>query len=444
IGSAPLLDSTNRIWFMAGPRPRYAGMPMNTSLNGDTSTLRGRALMSNAFIAKFESKALVRDLPDDPFGLVANLCYFSATGLVRVATNLVAGTQLLKGRDGQVIGVASSGNRFDGLIPPASTYGFHTFFLENQTLQFARTLHELALTHFDLVSHLAPSAIPTASTIHGRFSSQSAICNFQGILWISQYNEVEAYRDGKPMGVSKKLTLLNHVEGLKTLLGPLQTPSGPTMIVAIQKSTGPLFFIATPNGDEMSLKPFGPPEESSDLSSHVLVDSSFFASQTTEDALSQSRRLQNPLWSEPSQTLYFASAFGKAWSANLLGSWKQLLEGNNPALIRNNGDLVIERQYEAAKGFRIVSTGSTKDIRPTWFKSLSVLAELPGGKLICASPQGLVWLRENADSNFQVELEIPLSIGGQVNSYVGQIGSKIFFTVLDSQNSLYLGYVTTP
>ncbi|MDB6129839.1 MAG: hypothetical protein JWM04_946, partial [Verrucomicrobiales bacterium] len=42
IGSAPLLDSTNRIWFMAGPRPRYAGMPMNTSLNGDTSTLRGR------------------------------------------------------------------------------------------------------------------------------------------------------------------------------------------------------------------------------------------------------------------------------------------------------------------------------------------------------------------------------------------------------------------
>jgi hypothetical protein len=73
-----------------------------------------------------------------------------------------------------------------------------------------------------------------------------------------------------------------------------------------------------------------------------------------------------------------------------------------------------------------------------------VIHESQDGKLVCQSPEGVVWLRPTATGDYVSAGEIPLHTGGFVLCFVGESSRELFLTLVDARQNAYLAVQNKP
>jgi hypothetical protein len=109
-----------------------------------------------------------------------------------------------------------------------------------------------------------------------------------------------------------------------------------------------------------------------------------------------------------------------------------------PTWVDRNGDLLTARSEHGYAGWRLEGDDLQRDFPIAYARKLRVLHETQDGKLICQSPEGVLWLRPTETGDYVAAGEIPLHTGGFALSFVGETSRELFLTVVDARQNAYL------
>jgi hypothetical protein len=409
------MDRNNRLWFCPTIPPRFAVPPTAGSLMRSPPAELGLAELAAATQRPLDIRILSSPFPRT-FGAAEidaqlDLFCYEDGQVSRCLTNLPLSTVLLAGEAGSVIGTTQG----------RSDRG--AFVVENgQSATLAGDLHELAINDFALLSRVAPRQSDPAgfayfnNIVHPTDYSPS-LCLLGDRLWINDHDKVEVYQDGKSLGFQMKLTIPSRT---LAMLGPVTNSMGDPRMLIFRPSIAEGF------------------------SSMACASLSWAAASGEGESLGVDRVPTTPSWDTPvfnraKGTFYLADEVNRCWEVSGLKELKRLENIGAPVLALHNGDWIGRGAGYA--GYRLVSGNHLWDIALGCSRQFEILAEVNDGRLICATPEGLLWLVRGRGGEFKVSEELHLHTGGFAVSFVGQNTKNLYFTFSDARRQAYLAVV---
>jgi hypothetical protein len=146
-----------------------------------------------------------------------------------------------------------------------------------------------------------------------------------------------------------------------------------------------------------------------------------------------------PLFNRARNTFYLSQVVDCCWAISGPKELKVLDHVGEPVLALRNGDWI--GQGAGYAGYRLVSGVQLSDIAVGCSRPLMILSEAEPGRILCATPEGLLWLARGRGGKFEVSEEMRLYIGGFVCSFVGQDLNHVYLTLSDARRQVYLAVV---
>ena len=146
-----------------------------------------------------------------------------------------------------------------------------------------------------------------------------------------------------------------------------------------------------------------------------------------------------PVFNRVKGTFYLADEVNCCWDVSGLKESKRLNNVGAPVLALQNGDWIGRGAGYA--GYRLISGNQSRDITVASSRQFAILAEVDDGRLLCATPEGLLWLARGREGEFKVSQELHLHTGGFAVSFVGQDTNNLYLTISDARRQAYLAVV---
>jgi hypothetical protein len=413
----PVMDAKQRVWFLPLRSSSRVGWPEGVGALGDCAAA---ALARKTLKPLLNPEAPV-NASRQPFFLgetthpdwVTDLCCYEAGKVTVAVTNVPFETILALGNSNSILGYSSDPNQTGA------------FLLEQTGVTRGTNLHELAQKQTAGMLAAAPARAHPSSVFvpNYHFTTENefpTIARTGDYLWVSHQRRLEVYRDGKPLGLPSRLTLLNCPTDL-VVEGPLQTPLGPAMALLARKGKPSVaVFWAVPSTNDIDLVR-GPERD---------IDPS----------------VQVPLVN-PANGLVYCPRFVTPPSFWVISAPDKIQENHNqgvPIWVTAQGDLLTRRATPLFEGCRLYSKSTERDIAISYTRKLSVIDELSDGTLLCRSPEGMLWLEPDKAGDYRVSRELALHTGGFVLSFLGETSRQLFLTVVDARQNAYLAVVDKP
>jgi len=415
----PIMDSAHRIWFCPTVPPQFAIGPAAGSLAGCEAAVRAQTELSAAPPRSMSVTTLAR-APERTFGAAeidAKLdLYCREDGKIfRCLTNLPLSTTLLAGSNGCVLGTVQDRDEQGAFI------------IENgQAATLGIGLHQLAEKNYSLLFNAAPAASQPPgfrylnSIIHSIHFNPS-LCRMNDLLWLNDRDKVEVYRDGKPLGLQLKLTIPSRK---LALLGPFSGTNGYQMLIcnpfgsdAYSSQSRIGFLWAAPIGDGVEV--------------------------TTADQWPMGGLGVTPVFHRARGDFYLEETLMSSRVVTGPGASKRLFNTGKPVIALKNGDWIYQTAAPFAN-YRVVSGEQATDMKLSLARPFEILAELEDERLLCATPEGLLWLQRKGDGQFTISKDLPLHTGGFAFSFIGEDAKQLYLALADSRSQVYLAVVDRP
>lgn len=425
VNSRPIMDREQRVWFVSNLPERN----QPTNVLGSLADLEAAVVAAQELAQSPPMDITVSGAPERRreygFGQPVGLFCLQQGRCLSVQSNVPADLLLLNGSEGAVFGVSRSDR-----VPAA-------FWIQGHALTIATNLHELATNRFDELLRAAPlEGLPPRQFLRSRSSSywvpaNPAFYRSDDVVWINQSTGIEAYRQGRPLGVRTRLELMNSTPDAAVLLGPLRTSLGlAQVIVSVDTYRAGQVIWAYPRADGVDLRRGGKPD---------FAQIGLLAGYT-------------PIYdfpSGPDLSPVASLSTGRIFSSNndlVLESSGQtnfvfIRDAGQPALVMRTGELLVERVAPAYSGYRLCAGEVRHDLVETFFRPLRLSEETGDGDLLASNAEGLLWLRRDASGEYKVRREAKLHLGGEIHSLVGETTNQMFVTVIDSQSQAYLAVI---
>jgi hypothetical protein len=411
--SLPVMDSKQRVWFLALKPSPGSPWPQGPGALGDTPAADvAMKVLQPAIGTNAPPDSAAHLFPADwnASGWTTDLCCYDAGKITVGTTNVPFQTTLTAGASGSVLGYSWT--------PRVS----EAYCLDGSGVLWGASLHELAQRASARLLQAAPMQTSPAGQFVPNYDfsqmDHPAIARTGDHLWVYHNSRLEVYLDGKALGVQQRLTLLNCPANL-SLHGPVNTPMGPAMVIVgtagSGSSRGPAsVFWAIPTANDIEL--VRGPAKDMDFSVEV------------------------PLVNPAKGRLYLPRFVSPAsfWMVSAPDKVEERLDSGVPIWINLKNQLITQRSTHGYNGWRLEEDDRRRDFPLTYTRKLRVIQETNDGKLVCESPEGVVWLRPNETGDYVPAAEIPLHTGGFVQSFVGETSRELFLTLVDARQNAYL------
>lgn len=411
--SLPVMDSRRRVWFLpvkptsASPWPKGRGALGDLPEADNALAALKPALSSTASVApgtQFSPTTW------DPGTWKTDLCCYDDGKVTSAGTNVPFEMTLISGKAGALLGCASNLKLSKA------------FLLRDSRLHWATNLHELAQRMPRELLEASPTEARPSSIFvpNYDFSAQMefpAIARTGEYLWVHQAGCLEVYSNGAALGVQQRLSLMNCPAHL-TLQGPVETSFGPTMVIVGKQ--GPygqaqatvFWAYASTNGIELVRGP-----------------------QKDMDA-----NLEIPLVDPNTGTLYLPRFVTppRFWMVSPPDRVEERIDQGIPAWLDLKRQLIAQCTEQGYNGWRITLNHRQQDVPLSFTRKLLALGEAPDGELVCRTPDGVLWLKQDESGDYRTLRDVPLSTGGFALSYVGESDRKLFLTIVDARQNAYL------
>ena len=248
------------------------------------------------------------------------------------------------------------------------------------------------------------------------------------MLWISQNGRTEVYRNGKSLFMDKRLMLLSGRSERNGVLGPLEgKPTG--MLLTTRTESIQDIFWATPKDEGIAV------ERSVEPSSEWPGGGTLTAPGHLESA---------PLLDRAAGKAYCYNGFDRVWEATGPRSYTPLPAAGAPVLATRDGGLLVYRHARTYRGYRIVTAATQNDVKPTYARHLRVFREERDGRLMCAGPEGVAWLRPAEGGEYVLDEDVPGNAGVQLCGYLSAARGEIRFLAVDATGRLCIAVWSRP
>jgi len=412
----PVMDSANRIWFCPTVPPQFDITPAAGSLTGCEAATKAQTELAAAPLRPMTITTLARGM-ERSFGAAeidAKLdLYCCEDGKVfRCLTNLPLSTTLLAGGNGYVLGTVQDRDEQSAFI------------IENgQTATLGIGLHQLAEQNYSLLLNAAPAASQPPgfrylnSIIHSIHFNPS-LCRLNDLLWLNDRDKVEVYRNGKPLGFQLKLTIPSKK---LAMLGPFSGTNGYRMLIcnpygsdAYSSQSRIGFLWAAPVGESVEV--------------------------TTADQWPMGGLGVTPVFHRARGNFYLEETLTSSRVVTGPGASQRLFNTGKPVIALKNGDWIY-RSAETFSNYRVVSKEQSTDMKLSLARRFEILTQLEDERLLCAAPEGLLWLQRKGDGQYTISKELPLHTGGFAFSFIGEDARQLYLALADSRSQVYLAVV---
>ena len=423
VTSLPLMDASNRVWFVSWADPRRGLTNVLGSLSGtepvETAVREMESAPAQEVTAPESEHERAGIRPEKRATL-----YCFENGYCQVSlTNLSPDIVLLNGTDGAVFGISKR------LGLPG------TFLIQDRTFTVVSNLHEMARENFDLLIRSAPTeCVSPRKFLPGRGGYYPAECNpalyrSEDLLWISQDSVIEAYQDGRPLGIQTRLALMNYSPQGAALLGPLRTKTGLAQVIVSPGEHGNTqIFWAHCSLSGVDLQRGGNPETPWSGDGYLFGLMLAAGLNTAPVAGLQAGCL-------------YSGRDNNALEASGSTNYSVYPNAGQPELAVRDGELIVQTVPPAYRGYRLCSGQTRRDLPVTFVRDMRLLEETADGALLGCNAEGLLWLGRDAKGDYSVRRELRLKLGGQIHSFVGETADRLFVTVLDGNNQAYLAVI---
>ena len=409
------MDSRQRVWFLPLKPSSRMAWPQGAGALGDSPATKLtmellQSLLPKKSATNSDSTKTFIPFIDEVPERTTDLCWYEAGKMGLGLTNVPFETVLTAGNAGSIVG-------YSWRLKTS-----RAFLLEDSGVTWSTNLHGLAQAVPTHLFRAAPArAHPTSCFVPNYdFSEEThypSIARMGDCLWIHHQGRLEVYRDGKPLGVQARLTLLNCPPVL-TLQGPMNTPLGPAMAIISGRTDrvstlGNRFIVfwgvPTTNGIDLVR---GPEQDC--------------------------RTFSVPLMNAIKGALYFPRSISPPYFWVVSAPDQCQNQEGIPLGITGQGELLTRSSIVPATGWSLGSGDIRRDLLVSYTRNLQIIDESLDGKLICRTPEGVLWLERSPDGGFVVTREIALHTGGFVLSFVGETTHQLFLTVIDARQNAYL------
>lgn len=393
----PVVDPQGRLWLLAKPpragqisEPRPAGLPL---------------LDREDVVLSSETKLSTRESAAHRYGHGhdSRLCCLAKGKLLRYRTNEpVRGNSLIKGVNGGFWLTRGSGKPPIVMVTENALYG-------------GEDLHDLAQKHFDVTLRHAPEEVlPDAypAVIRTRFRDDRAVVLRTGtLLWVPHRNKVEVYKDGEALLVGKRLALLGGNPKSSYMLGPVRFGPAPSVLVLTGGPRLRYAFWVTPTEEGIAVAKAGlPPCE-----------------WPNQGMLSDPGRFTGLPLLDPAGRAYFHHGCGRVWLSAAPGDFSPLPDAGAPALLQpGRGGFLAWRWERVRQGYRFVMDDRRVDIAALYVKPFEPVHFEDDGRLLCLAPDGLAWLRLDAQRQASVNARRIICPHLTLIEYLGQSDEHLF------------------
>ena len=425
VTSLPLMDASNRVWFVSWADPRMGLTNVLGSLSGTELVESAVGEMESAPAQDVTIPESEHERPGIRPERRATLFCFENGRCLNSMTNLSPDIVLLNGAGGAVFGISKR----QGM--PG------TFLIQDRTITVVSNLHEMARGNFDQLIRSAPSeCVSPREFLPSRGGYYPIECNpalyrSEDLLWISQDSQIEAYQDGRPLGIQTRLQLMNYSPQGAALLGPLRTKAGLAQVIVSPGEHGysqvfwayaSLSGVDVQRGEKPDIGSIGY------LSGYDMT----FNFPAGLDAAPVASLEKGCLYSAHNNDVLIASG---------LTNYVFYRDAGQPELVMRNGELIVQPVPPAYRGYRLCSGQTRRDLPVTFVRDMRLLEETADGELVGCNAEGLLWLGRDPKGGYSVRRELRLKLGGQIHSFVGETPDRLFVTVLDGQNQAYLAVI---
>jgi hypothetical protein len=424
VNSRPVMDREQRVWFVPPPQLRY---PLTNDLGsfGDLEPARvaTRELLNAAPMELTRAGTLDRRRDGSPGWLTGLFCYEKGRCL-SVLTNVPSDLLLLNGSEGAVFGASRS-----DYLPTA-------FLIHDDSLTVGTNLHAMATNRFEQLLKLAPAeGVSPRQFLRVRSGFYSvprnvALYRCGDVIWINQAFGIEAYCQGRPLGVGTRLALMNTSTDGAVLLGPLHTAAGPAQVILGIGAYGAAQVVwADPRPEGVDLRRGGKPDFSpiGPVGYTPIYDFPAGVDLAPVASLAGGR--------------IFAANNDLALESSGPTNFVFHRNAGQPVLATRAGELIVETVSPAFAGYRLCVGEARRDLVETYVRPLRLLEETAAGDLLASNAEGLLWLRRNAQGDYTVRREAKLHLGGEIHSLVGETADQLFVTVMDRRDQAYLAVI---
>jgi len=383
---AAAVDTEGRLWFVANPSDPLA-----------TELIEGAA---PARLTPGDTES--QSVPSTPPSQKHALYCLDPDGVIRshfLGEDLDSNSDLQSGLLGSVVVVTSH----------------RTYVIHNDQVYIGKDLHDLAARQFSLLLELAPQRSESSVYIsdYGRQKNWAWMA-CEGVLWISGWNRVEAYREGKPLLIDRRLNLLGVRLQRPLLLGPLGPgPDKNTRIVIACHAAAPLTSIwATQKPEGIELQPARYPSNNM-ISDGIVVGIS---------------NIEGPCLVDHKHGRIFYCRTSEDYVWEVSGPTDCVFHGRlgQPVLVADDGRLLVNRQARGFEGFRWVEPGSVTDILLTYVEPLKVASEQGKGKYLCLAPDGIAWIHRDQNEQYVVTRHLRSTMRGVPSAYIGRSAKRVY------------------
>jgi hypothetical protein len=294
------------------------------------------------------------------------------------------------------------------LVTPERTCVIH-----NGKIYTGKDLHELAARQFSLLLELAPQqseSNPFISDFGWQKGWSWLACD--GVLWVAWPSRVEAYREGKPLLIERRLNLLGARPERPLLFGPLGQGENRRIVIACHP-TEPLRSVwATQKPDGIELEPARYPSHNM-ISDGLVVGISHIEGPCLVDhrngRIFYYRFTEDYLWevSGPANCVFH----------HRLGQ---------PVLVADDGRLLVNRQARGFEGFRWFEPGSVTDILLTYVEPLRITLRQHHGEFLCLTPDGVAWIRPDETGQYVITRRLHATMRGVPSEYIGRSARTLY------------------